>query len=172
MTKTSPLLFACLLLVIGGCFLVQPELTPEELLVAQTRDYKDISAKRVLQAATEVFHLADGPDFSFGREPSILHANRIVDLMNKNEYWTVEAQESQGITRVRLSVVLNVGQFTLQPSDVGVYELFYTRLDNRLGLSNNWVTCEEFEDEIEKHPVWEDDGFLCQFADDNVPQGL
>ena len=146
--------------------------TPEELLLAQTRDYKDISPERVFQAATEVFHLADGPDFSFGREPSILHANRIVDLSSQNEYWKVEAQEMEGITRVRLSVEVNVGQITLHPSGLGTYELFYTRLDNRLGLSKNWMTCVEFEDAVEKHPMWEDDGFLCQFADDKAPQDL
>lgn len=158
----------------GGCALPDKKPTHEEMEQAQLRYYPGRTPGQIYDATKKVFELADGDDVAFSKNPQSLKAKRTSFMLFSViiEDWEIQAIEENGGTKVHTTAQLNVDGFTMYPRDTGGYALFYRRLDYLLGLSDQWMTCEEYELQIEKNPTWGRDGWWCTNADDNLPVTL
>ena len=153
----------------------QPISQEPERVKAHTRDYPGITPEQVLKASEKIFQLADGNDMKIKRGSSVLEVKRSLNSLvyrSSWERWTVETREEDGATYVTVSAEFDKEGSIVYPRGVGAYNLFFARLDYMLGASKNWMTCTQYEVRLLRDPTWgHDDRFLCDHANDNVPEG-
>ena len=174
--RLSMLPLAIIMGCLTSCFPNEGPTTYEPARVkADSRDYPGITAQQVLKASETIFQLADGSDMKITRGSSVLRVKRSHDsLVYKSswERWKVETREEEGSTFVTVSAEFDKEGSKIYPRGVGVYHLFFARLDYMLGASNNWMTCHQYQARLLRDSTWgHDDRFLCKHANDNVPEG-
>ena len=180
------LLVGTLIVIIGlwGCA-TKPTFTEEQMRAAKTRTYKGISSEQVMQASEKLLKLVDEARFQFKRESSQLTASRSGEIYtgiysggaaNVTAVWLVKTQEKDQSTVVtieagwkRKALSTGITSNIKQPEGTAVYNLFFSRLDNLLGKSNEWMTCEGMNKAIEQGEEFGDIRMLCAYTDDKRP---
>jgi hypothetical protein len=124
-----------------------PQLTREQWLTETTRVYPDHTPAEILDAAREVFVLADGEDFGFAYpDDRSMIATRpwsifvLLSATTGSDVWRFWVSD-HGIARVNVqsqcTSINQCGPVTTPE----VYELFWGRMDYLLGKSEIWETC-------------------------------
>jgi hypothetical protein len=120
-----------------------PQLTREQWLAETTRTYPNHTPAQVLDAAREVFVLADGDDFVFGYPDAL--------TMTASRFWMVYAVLSgvSGTDMWRVTVDAS-GQAHVSVerqwpvTNPHLYRLFWDRLEYALGERDVWASCEDY----------------------------
>ena len=180
------LLFGTLMVIVGlsGCA-TKPKATKEQMSTAMTRNYKGVSSDQVLQASEKLLKLADEKRFKFAREDNQLTATRSGEVFtgiysggkaSVTAVWLVKTQEKDQSTVVnieggwrRQSMSAGITSNLKRPEGTAVYNLFFNRLDNLLGKSNEWMTCEGMKKAIKQGEESGDIRMLCAYSDDKMP---
>jgi hypothetical protein len=153
----------------------------EEWISAQTKTYNDITTATILEASERIFILSDESDFSFSYKPKELIALRnwsfyaILSFVTGTDVWRVQTQESNGKTVVTIELEINSNHFggysnKSGPAHTATYKTFWARLDYLLGLREDWMTCEQYE---EMDPFSNQGllyGLCGKFADNKTPK--
>ena len=167
---------------IGGCA-TKPKFTEEEMRAAMTRTYKGVSSEQVIQASEKLLKLVDETRFQFSRTENQLTGTRSGELYTNigkakvTAVWIVNTQETDKSTVVtvdagwrRQSLSSGVSSRNVKkPEGTAVYSLFFNRLDNLLGKSNEWMTCEGMKKAIEQGEASGDIRMLCAYSEDPLP---
>jgi len=167
---------------LGGCA-TKPKVSEEEMKAATTRTYEGVSSEQVMQAAEKLLKLVDESRFKFNRDDKQLTATRSGQVFTNigkadvTAVWLVKTQEKDKSTVVTLeagwkrqSLSTGVtGRNVKKPVGTAVYSLFFNRLDNLLGQSNEWITCEGMKKAIQQGEASGDIRMLCAYADDKMP---
>ncbi len=176
-------LVGALVVVIGlwGCA-TKPKISEEEMKAATTRTYEGVSSKQVIQASEKLFKMVDEKRFKFKRSNNHLMASRSGELFTNigkayvTGIWTVKTQETAKSTAVTIDAfwkreALSTGKTEpiKRPEGTAVYSLFFNRLDNLLGKSNEWMTCEGMQKAIKQGEASGDIRMLCFRSEDKLP---
>jgi len=177
-------LVGALIMVIGlgGCA-TKPKMSEEEMKAATTRTYEGVSSEQVMQASEKLLKLVDESRFKFNRDDKQLTATRSGQVFTNigkadvTAVWLVKTQEKDKSTVVTLEAgwkrqSLSTGvtsRNVKKPEGTAVYSLFFNRLDNLLGQSNEWITCEGMKKAIQQGEASGDIRMLCAYADDKIP---
>ncbi|XUH15167.1 hypothetical protein FC419_18135 [Bordetella pertussis] len=183
----KPLLVAALsaTALLVGCAAKQPQLTRSEYLKVTQRTYEGKSAEEVLNAAEKLFRLADGDDFKFFHDDDSMSASRswivyvVLAAAMGTDTWTVRTKEIPGGVRVSAALNTSAGSVLPMPTTGGdmsagttpgmggnvpgtaIYDVFWARMDYLLGLSDQWMTCEESNRRVSTGAVWGPNDALC-----------
>ena len=86
--------------------------------------------------------------------------------------WTLKTYPKGDGTKAMLGFIWMAGTYPSGTKDEGTYELFWARLDYLLGLSKDWITCDEYYDLVEKNKIGKVGMGLCwgKLIDDNSPK--
>ena len=165
-----------ILVTLAGCFPNEGPTSYEPPRIKEdTRDYPGITKEQALNASEKIFQLADGTEMKIKRGSSRLDAKRPHEsLVYKSswERWKVEAREADGSTYVTVSAAFDKEGSKVYPRGIGIYNLFFSRLDYMLGASKDWMTCEQYAARLRLDTTWgHENRFLCNDADDKVPEG-
>ena len=152
---------------------------------AMTRTYNGVSSGQVLDAAEKIFKLADEKRFKFKRTDNQLSATRGGQVFkgtfsggstNITAAWLVKTMRKDQSTVViaeagwkKEAMSSGITSKLQKPEGTAVYQLFFNRLDNLLGLSNEWMTCEGMKKAIKQGEAAGDIRMLCAYADDKLP---
>jgi hypothetical protein len=176
-------LVGALIVVIGlvGCA-TKPKISEEEMNAAMTRTYEGVSSEQVMQASEKLLKLVDEARFKYNRGDGQLKATRSGQLFtnigkaNVTAVWLVKTQEKGNSTVVtveggwkRQAMSTGKTEKVKRPEGTAVYTLFFNRLDNMLGKSNEWMTCEGMKKAIQQGEASGDIRMLCAYADDKMP---
>jgi hypothetical protein len=166
---------------IGGCA-TKPKITEEEIRAAMTRTYKGVSSDQVMKASEKLLKMVDEKRFQFSRADNQLTATRSGQLQTNigtskvTAVWIVKTREMDKSTLVTIEAAwkrqpLSRGKTepVKRPEGTAVYTLFFNRLDNLLGKSNEWMTCEGMKKVILQGEASGDIRMLCAYADDKLP---
>lgn len=169
---------------LGGCA-TKPKISEEEMKAAMTRTYKEVSSEQVMQASEKLLKLVDEKRFKFNRVDNQLTATRSGQVFtgmysggksNVSGVWLVNTKEKGKSTVVTIeagwkSEPLSTGVLgkVKRPEGTAVYNLFFNRLDNLLGKSNEWMTCEGMKKAIQQGEASGDIRMLCAYSDDKLP---
>ena len=184
MRKTLLALFAAIPLF-AGCAVGRPDISREEWKI---RSYEGIPKHDILDAAREVIRLADPDDTKFESKPDGFNAVR-----QQLSYYVVASghdifafdfvvRETGGKMETRLEIqerversdllslglpIANVGK----PQNSYIYDLFYSRMEYLLGLSDRWHTCQDAVGTLPGSDAEEIGiGAFCgRFASDHTP---
>jgi len=177
-------LFVGVLIVIvgiGGCA-TKSKVSEEEMQAAMTRTYEGVTSDQVMQASEKLLKLVDESRFKFKRTDNQLTATREGQLQtgvgkaHVTAVWLVTTQKKgksaivtieAGWKREALSTGLT--SKVKKPEGTAVYKLFFNRLDNLLGQSNEWMTCEGMQKAIQLGEASGDIRMLCAYAEDKLP---
>ena len=181
------LFVGALIMVIGfwGCA-TKPKISEEEMQAAKTRTYEGVSSAQVLQASEKLLKLVDEARFQFERKGNQLTATRGGEIFTGvfsggksyiSTVWLVKTQKKGNSTVVNLEAgwksetkSAGVGsQKVKKPKGTAVYKLFFNRLDNMLGKSNEWMTCEGMKKAIKQGEESGDIRMLCAYSKDKLP---
>ena len=181
------LFVGALIIVMGlwGCA-TKPKFTEEQMSAAMTRTYKGVSSAQVMQASEKLLKLVDEARFKFKRENNQLTATRGGEIFTGafsggksqiSTVWLVKTTENGNSTVVNIeagwkSQAMSSGltsQNVKRPEGTAVYNLFFNRLDNLLGKSNEWMTCEGMKKAIQQGEASGDIRMLCAYSDDKLP---
>jgi len=168
----------------GGCA-TKPKVSEEEMKAATTRTYEGVSSEQVMQASEKLLKLVDESRFKFNRDDKQLTATRSGQIFtgmfsggksNITAVWLVKTRQEDKSTVVNLeggweTETLSTGltSHVKRPEGTAVYKLFFNRLDNLLGRSNEWMTCEGMKKAIKQGEASGDIRMLCAYADDKMP---
>lgn len=178
------ILYLFVLITLCGCAAQRTQMTRAEYLQATQRAYKNISADKVLDAAKELFDLADGDDFKYQYTNVSLTAKRswlvylVLGASSGVDVWNVNVQEQGPNSVVSVSATTMIGGlagFTEVISNgTALYDLFWTRLEYLLGLRKEWMTCEMSSKRIKAGDVWGNDELLCNSFNmkDSLPKNI
>ena len=162
-----------LVVALSGCA-APKQYTQEEWEKYSTRFYKDKTPDQIIKAATRLFLLSDPDDYGFNRFENSLEAVRKQFNLLRVSYdkWTLKTYPKEGGTKAMLGFIWMAGTYPSGTQDEGTYELFWARLDYLLGLSENWITCDEYYDLAEKNKMGKLGMGLCwgELIDDNSPK--
>ncbi|MDX1410849.1 MAG: hypothetical protein R3351_01710 [Nitrospirales bacterium] len=167
---------------LGGCA-TKPKISEEEMKAAMTRTYQGVSSGQVMKASEKLLKMVDEKRFQFKQSGNQLTATRSGELFTNigkatvTAVWIVNAQEMDNSTVVTLEAGWKrqslssgvTGRNVKKPQGTAVYTLFFNRLDNLLGKSNEWMTCEGMEKAIKQGEAFGDIRMLCAYADDKLP---
>ncbi len=167
---------------LGGCA-TKPKISEEEMKAAMTRTYKGVSSGQVMKASEKLLRMVDEKRFQFKQSGNQLTATRSgnlhtnLGLVNVTAVWLVKTKETDQSTVVTLDAGWRKqdlstglgGMNTKKPEGTAVYNLFFNRLENLLGKSNVWMTCEGMKKAIEQGEESGDIRMLCAYADDTLP---
>ncbi len=177
------LLVGALIVIVGivGCA-TKSKVSEEEMQAATTRTYEGTSSGQVMEASEKLLKLVDEARFKFTRADNQLTATRAgqvftgVGKANVTAVWLVKTQNKGKSTVVTISAgwkraALSTGLTSKlkKPEGTAVYKLFYNRLDNLLGRSNEWMTCEGMKNAIKQGEASGDIRMLCAYAEDKLP---
>ena len=170
-------IFYILWLLIVGCALPDPVATRQEFIEAQRKVYTEVTKGQIIDAAKQVFLLADPDDIQFVYASDRLIAYRrgityFIVFSTHDERWTIETMNVDKGVFVTALVEPKTDGGSYSPEGIGPYMLFYNRLDYLLGQSETWMTCEDYTKIAETHSTWGEDQFLCYHADDTLPEAL
>ena len=167
------ILMILLVVALSGCA-APKQYTQEEWEKYSTRFYKEKTPDQIIKAATRLFLLSDPDDYGFNRFENSLEAVRKQFNLLRVSYdkWTLKTYPKEGGTKAMLGFIWMAGTYPSGTQDEGTYELFWARLDYLLGLSENWITCDEYYDLVEKNKMGKLGMGLCwgELIDDNSPK--
>ena len=143
--------------LISGCAFSRPDISREDWKI---RTYKDITKEDVVDAAREVIRLSDPNDIIFTTTPDGFSAVR-----RQLSYYVVEsgldifvfeftARETESGIQTRIEIQERIERANLvtlglpvaqvgKPQTSYAYQLFYSRMDYLLGLSDRWQNCKD-----------------------------
>ena len=176
---------AVLLFILGGCSTQPQQLTREEFLKVARRDYPGITPEQLYAAAEKLFRLSDGDDYSFTYTQATMTAQRrwsfyfVLAAGFGTDLWKLSATDKEGGAEASVDVSSTASQ-ALGVTTVGgyggtaLYDLFWSRMDYLLGVSNHWMTCDESAQRIKTGAVWGSNAPLCDSLTvaDNPPEEL
>lgn len=173
------LIVLLLLAMMTGCSATpHKQLSREEWLDVYSQDYAGVTKEQVINAAENLFRLADGNDFSIIHTEDGVYATRnwlvymVLAAASGTDYWKLTVAPTDN--GVRATVRVNTQSQSIVPmpttSDAmtagttpmsgrpvegtAVYDLFWNRMDYLLGKSPTWMTCKMAKEKIEKGEVW------------------
>jgi hypothetical protein len=153
--------------------------TPKQYTQAEwdkysTRIYKDKTSEQIIDAATKLFTLSDPDDYGFNRFENSLEAIRKqYNLLRvSHDKWTLRTYQKEDGTKAIIGFIWMAGTNPSLQKDEGTYQLFWARMDYLLGLSRDWVTCDEYQDLVESKKMARAGIGLCfgELMDDNSPE--
>jgi hypothetical protein len=171
--KNSRLIKICfalmLVTVFGGCAQKRIDLKQTRWDAVQNQEFEGVTTKQLFEAATEVFKLADGSDFTFEERKNTLIAVRtqiasILVVTGKTTYdWVLETREEGPKLKAHIGISVlyhlwknrsGLAQWVddgrdSQAGSVATYTLFWDRVKFILGKSTHWPTCEEMNKRFE-----------------------
>lgn len=161
-------------LVLVGCT-TQPTKpwTRAEAEAITTRTYRGVSPEQALDAAEQVFRLADENDVVFSYGTGALQAQRnvlvyaVLAAVSGNYRFDISAKPVSDGTQVTINTRSNMSGTYSFPTSTPVswpqgYRLFFDRVDYLLGKKEHWLTCPEARKSYGVQAIEE----LCLNADD------
>ncbi len=199
MHKILPL--ACFITaLLAACATPRPSLTRSEQINLVKRSYSDIDKETVIQAVEKLLLLTDRSDFEIAHTDEGFTATRswtiylVLSGAVGTDIWSVKATESEGFTDVSVSVYQQSSTLAATPTSSGssasittvpsgsvpivnpaLYYLFWSRMDYLLGKSEQWITCTEADEVLERAGAWGDYSVLCNgfnIEDTNPETGI
>lgn len=135
--------------------------------------FTNVSADKVLNAAEQIFKLADDRDFQFSHNNNSLKAVRWAAPFPIHiwYHWNIEAESQERDTKVNVTISTSAFGFGvpggMTPHDSpDVINLFYSRLGYLLGRNSVWHSCDEYESNNPQASTLE---ALCLLAEDVRP---
>lgn len=153
-----------------------------------TRTYEGVTPGQVLEASEEILALVDD-DFTFDYPPDRLDARRpwyvymVLAAANGQDHWRIETEETEAGTKVMVRIHRQTSVTTPSPTATvdgtmgagvntssmpgdavwwaGPYRLFWSRLDYKLGVSDEWLTCAQAQERFAGEFNGQDTGVLC-----------
>ena len=169
---------------LGGCA-TKPKISEEEMKAAMTRTYQGVSSGQVMKASEKLLKMVDEKRFQFTQSGNQLTATRSGEIFTGmysggksrvSGVWLVNTKEMGKSTVVKIEAAwktepLSTGLSSKvkRPEGTAVYKLFFSRLDNLLGKSNEWMTCEGMKKAIQQGEASGDIRMLCAYSDDKLP---
>lgn len=171
--------------ILAGCATSGPPMSREEYLATTQRVYEGKTPDETLNAAEQLFRLADGDDFTFHHNDDALLAHRnwsiyiVLAATFGSDQWLIKAQEVDGGTKVSAQVGTSSGNIIPAPTTGGdmaafgtpgggspvrgtaIYDLFWARMDYLLGKTDHWMTCAEADQRVKDGIVWGKNEALC-----------
>lgn len=188
-------MFAALTILSGCATTTQPQLTRQQWIDMTSRTYTDRTPDQVLNAAEELFRLADGNDFIISHSEDGLYAQRpwsvyiVLAYVEGTDTWVLQTKQDGSDTRVSVHLSNSVASTTALPTGGGgvapytgaatgssvqgtaIYDVFWARMDYLLGYSTNWMDCELANARVKQGITWGDNFALCNIfnLEDNRP---
>jgi hypothetical protein len=158
---------------LSGCA-APKQYTQEEWGKYSTRFYKDKTPDQIIDAATKLFTLSDPDDYGFNRFENSLEATRKqYNLLSvSHDKWTLKTYPKDNGTKAIIGFIWMAGTYPSGTQDEGTYQLFWARMDYLLGLSQDWITCDEYYELSDKNLMGKAGIGLCfgKLMDDNSPE--
>ena len=159
------------LLAIGamsGCATPPPNYTLAEMSDMTTRTYTGKSKAEVFAAAESVFRSVDKKNMEISVFADELKAIRSRLLLPQMIFdWRVKVENLGETTRVFASVVTKVDNAEVHSHNgLGVYQLFFDRLDYFLGIRKDLIDCAKAEAAIREKSRMGNLSALCFLSDD------
>lgn len=173
MKKLIFLVICCGFIFFVSCGAPQKKLSRDQWLELSIRHYDSSDVNQVIAAVETLFNLADDSDVTFSHAPDSITAVRHSAPIPFHfwYHWNINILKAGSGVNVTVSISMTThalavpsGMMAHQSSDV--LNLFFSRLDYLLGISNTWISCQTYKN---THPDYTTLEALCLLADDKVP---